>query len=298
LTGDHHVRANLAPLAAVLAAIVSITLGATVAKRLFVVVGPAGTTALRLTIAALILAVVFKVWRVSLNRRLVLAALPYGLCLGAMNLMFYMSIERIPLGVALAVEFIGPLAVATFGSRRWADLVWVSLAIIGLFLVLPSDFGGTPLDPIGLVLALAAGVFWGAYIFAGKRAGDAIGSAAPAYGMIVAALLTLPFGVAEGGARLLTGPVLGWGLIVALLSSAIPYTLEMFALRRLPAKTYGVLTSGEPAVGALMGAVMLSETLPAIRWLGIGAIVAASLGTTMTARPDRDRSIASEVAAP
>jgi inner membrane transporter RhtA len=276
----------------------SITIGATVAKRLFTVVGPAGTTAVRLTIAALILTVVFRVWRVPLSRRLILAVLPYGVCIGSMNLMFYMSIQRIPLGIALAVEFIGPLAVATFASRRRLDLFWVGLAILGLALFLPSTSGGRPLDPVGVVLALAAGVFWGAYILVGKRAGDAVGSAAPAYGMIFAALVALPFGVAEGGADLLTWPVLGWGVVVALLSSAIPYCLEMFALRRLPTKTFGVLTSGEPAVGALVGAALLAETLPPAKWLGIGVIVAASLGTTLMARSNGDRSVASEVAAP
>lgn len=274
---------TLAPLAAVVGAMISITAGATVAKRLFGVVGPAGTTALRLTIAAMLLSIVFRVWRVRIDARLLRAALPYGLSLGAMNLLFYMAIDRIPLGIALAIEFIGPLAVATFSSRRLRDLGWVALAVVGLALLLPIR-AGQALDPVGIAFALAAGVFWGAYIIMGRRAGAALGVEAPALGMIVGALVALPFGIASGGAALLSPHVLALALVVALLSSAIPYTLEMFALRRLPTRTFGVLTSGEPAVGAIMGAIFLHEALPLAKWIGIAAIMGASIGATAASR--------------
>lgn len=281
---DHTLGDVFAPLGAVVVAMISITLGATVAKKLFVVIGPAGTTALRLTLAAALLAVGFRIWRVPFTWKLLRAAVPYGLSLGAMNLLFYMAIDRIPLGIALAFEFIGPLAVATFASRRPRDFGWIAVAVVGLALLLPLRIGGDALDPIGIALALAAGVFWGSYIVMGRRAGDALGAEAPAFGMIVAALLAIPFGVIGSGAALSGHHVLGLGLVVALLSSAIPYSLEMFALRRLPTRTFGVLTSGEPAVGAVVGALFLHEKLPLAKWLGIAGIVAASIGTTITSR--------------
>lgn len=284
----------VAPLAAVVGAMISITSGATVAKRMFGVIGPAGTTALRLTLVAALLSIIFRVWRVPLTRALLRSVLPYGVSLGAMNLLFYMAIDRIPLGIALAFEFVGPLAVATFSSPRLRDLVWVALAVVGLALLLPIRAAGHPLDPVGIALALAAGVFWGAYIVMGRRAGATLGAAAPAFGMIVGALLVLPFGIIGGGRALLAPPVLALAIVVALLSSAVPYTLEMFALRRLPTSTFGVLTSGEPAIGAVMGALFLREELPLVKWLGIAGIVGASIGTTIASGkgrsgPDKER---------
>ncbi|HEX7854469.1 MAG TPA: DMT family transporter [Sphingobium sp.] len=280
-------RYALAPFGAVIVAMIAITLGATVAKKLFLVVGPAGTTALRLTLAAFMLSVAFRIWRVPVTRTMLRAAVPYGASLGAMNLLFYMAIARIPLGIALAFEFIGPLAVATFSSRHLRDFGWIALAVIGLRLLLPTQTDGHPLDPDGIAFALVAGVFWGAYIIMGRRAGTVLGAEAPAFGMIVGALLAIPFGIVESGSGLLAPPVLGLALVVALLSSAIPYSLEMFALRRLPTRTFGVLTSGEPAVGAVMGALFLQEKLPLAKWLGIAGIVGASIGTTIFSRSRR-----------
>nr|WP_314464614.1 DMT family transporter [uncultured Novosphingobium sp.] len=288
---------DFAPLAAVATAMVSICWGASVAKSLFPVTGPAGTTALRLALAAAILCGVFRVWRKPLDRQMLRAALPYGLALGCMNMLFYFAIQRIPLGIALATEFTGPLAVATFSSRRRIDLAWIGLAIAGLALLVPvsaspeaaAAAAAAPraidhaLDPAGVLLALAAGVFWGAYILMGKRAGEVLGAAAPAYGMTVAALVALPFGIAQAGMAMIQPHVLAIALVVAIFSSAIPYSLEMFALRRLPTKSFGILTSGEPAVGALTGALLLGEVLPLAKWLGIAAIVGATIGTTLTA---------------
>ncbi|PZQ56979.1 MAG: EamA family transporter [Novosphingobium pentaromativorans] len=286
---------DFAPLAAVATAMVSICWGASIAKTLFPAIGPAGATALRLSLAAVILCGVFRVWQRPFDRHMLRAALPYGLALGCMNLLFYCAIQRIPLGIALATEFTGPLAVATFSSRRRVDLAWVTLAVAGLALLLPHEVSGGAsgkvaggaLDPVGVLLALGAGVFWGAYILLGKRAGEALGAAAPAYGMTAAALVALPFGVAQAGTALLQPHVLATALVVAIFSSAIPYSLEMFALRRLPTKSFGILTSGEPAVGALTGALLMGETLPMVKWLGIAAVVGASIGTTLTASSRR-----------
>lgn len=273
----------LSSLLAVLLAMLSITLGASLAKSLFPLLGAAGTTLLRLGCAALLLSLVFRIWRVPLDRRTLLGAIPYGLSLGAMNLLFYLAIARIPLGVALAIEFIGPLTVALLSSRHRADFIWLILAIAGLLLLLPLRATQQAIDPLGAALALGAGLFWGLYMLTGKRAGALLGSQAPALGMWVGTLLVLPFGLEGAIEASFTVPVILTIIGVGLLSSAIPYSLEMFALRRLPLKSYGILTSGEPAMGALMGLVWLGEQLPPSQWLGITAIIAASMGTTWQA---------------
>ncbi|MDX7852412.1 EamA family transporter [Aeromonas caviae] len=273
----------LSSLLAVLLAMLSITLGASLAKSLFPLLGAAGTTLFRLGCAALLLSLVFRIWRVPLDRRTLLGAIPYGLSLGAMNLLFYLAIARIPLGVALAIEFIGPLTVALLSSRHRADFIWLILAIAGLLLLLPLRATQQAIDPLGAALALGAGLFWGLYMLTGKRAGALLGTQAPALGMWVGTLLVLPFGLEGAIEASFTVPVILTIIGVGLLSSAIPYSLEMFALHRLPLKSYGILTSGEPAMGALMGLVWLGEQLPPSQWLGITAIIAASMGTTWQA---------------
>ncbi|MBP4068234.1 EamA family transporter [Aeromonas sp. MaB10011B] len=272
----------LSSLLAVLLAMLSITLGASLAKSLFPLLGAAGTILFRLGCAALLLSLVFRIWRAPLDRRTLLGAIPYGLSLGAMNLLFYLAIARIPLGVALAIEFIGPLTVALISSRHRADFIWLILAIAGL-LLLPLRATQQAIDPLGAALALGAGLFWGLYMLTGKRAGALLGAQAPALGMWVGTLLVLPFGLEGAIEASFTVPVILTIIGVGLLSSAIPYSLEMFALRRLPLKSYGILTSGEPAMGALMGLVWLGEQLPPSQWLGIAAIIAASMGTTWQA---------------
>ena len=270
----------LSSLLAVLLAMLSITLGASLAKSLFPLLGAAGTTLFRLGCAALLLSLVFRIWRAPLDRRTLLGAIPYGLSLGAMNLLFYLAIARIPLGVALAIEFIGPLTVALLSSRHRADFIWLILAIAGLLLLLPLRATQQAIDPLGAALALGAGLFWGLYMLTGKRAGALLGAQAPALGMWVGTLLVLPFGLEGAIEASFTVPVILTIIGVGLLSSAIPYSLEMFALRRLPLKSYGILTSGEPAMGALMGLLLLGEQLPPSQWLGIAAIITASMGTT------------------
>lgn len=268
-------------LGSVILAMTSICLGATFAKTLFPVIGPAGTTALRLSLAAVMLSLALRVWRFQPTRQAVVAAISYGLAMAGMNLLFYMAIQRIPLGIALAIEFTGPLGLALFYSRAKVDLAWSALAVLGLGLLLSFNAHGNSIDLGGALLALGAGGFWAAYIVFGQRAGAACGRYAPALGMIVASFVALPFGVVQAGSQLLHPTIISTGLLVALLSSAIPYTLEMFALRRLPAKSFSILTSAEPAVGAIVGTFFLGEMLSATKWLGIAAIVVASLGTTL-----------------
>jgi inner membrane transporter RhtA len=276
----------LLPVGALLIAMVSIQSGASFAKGLFSAVGAEGTTALRLGLGALMLTVALRPWRAQVTARNWHAVALYGIILGCMNLLYYMALNRIPLGIAAALEFTGPLAVAVFSSRRPMDFVWVVLAIIGLLLLLPIAQSAQALDPIGVALALGAGAGWALYIVVGKRAGAEHGAYTPALGMIIAAIVVLPFGVGHAGATLLSPAIIPMALVVAALSSAVPFALEMIALRRLPAQTYGTLTSLEPAIGALSGLVILHETLPVIQWVAIGLIVCASIGTTVTMKPD------------
>lgn len=275
---------QLPPTVAVLLAIVSIQGGAALAKSLFPLAGPFGTSALRIGFAALVL---LAVWRPRLNRYSradLLTALVFGAALGLMNLAFYASIERIPLGLAVTLEFVGPLAVAVLGSRRRLDFAWAALAALGIVLITPVG-GSTHLDMVGVALALLAGAFWAAYILIGGRMGRAFsGGHGLAIGMTVAALVALPFGVAQSGATLLAPNLLLLGLGVALLSSALPYSLEMTALRRLPARVFSILMSLEPAVAATMGFVFLHEALSARQLVAMACVIAASAGAAMSAR--------------
>jgi inner membrane transporter RhtA len=261
----------------VLGGIATTQLGASLAKQIFDEAGPAGTTFLRVLFAAVVLtALGTPRWRDHSRRELGLA-LAFGMSLAFMNLCFYESIDRIPQGVAVTIEFAGPLTVAVLGSRRALDLVWVTLAAAGILLL--ANASGAGIDTTGAGLALLAGVFWGSYILLSARVGQAFPRMEGlALAMIIASGILLPFGLAGGGADLLDPHVLAIGLGVAMLSSAIPYSLELEALRRLPTGVFGVLMSMEPAVAALSGLVVLGEVLHAREWAAIAMVVVASAG--------------------
>lgn len=271
------------PYLALLGGMVSLTAGASLAKSLFPLVGAEGTSTLRVGLSALVLLTVWRPWRFRLTRADAGRVLLYGLVLGLMNLSFYMALRTIPLGLAIAIEFSGPLALALIHSRRPVHFLLVGLAVAGLAMLLPIWSGVEGLDPVGVAFAAFAGLCWALYIVFGKRLSHMHAGQSVALGMSVAALVILPFGVTAAGAALLAPSILLAGLGVALVSSALPYSLEMIALRHIPKRTFGVLLSGEPAVGALAGLVLLHEQLSSLQWLAIACIVAASAGAVLTA---------------
>ncbi|EOC1266342.1 threonine/homoserine exporter RhtA [Cronobacter malonaticus] len=272
------------PVVVLIVAMASIQSGASLAKSLFPLVGAPGVTALRLALGTLILVIVFKPWRLRFTRSQRMPLLVYGLALGAMNYLFYLSIRTVPLGIAVALEFTGPLAVALFGSRRPVDFLWVALAVLGLWFLLPLGQDVTHVDPLGAACALGAGVCWAIYIIAGQKAGAEHGPATVAVGSLIAAIVFVPIGAAAAGEALWHWSVLPVGLGIAILSTALPYSLEMTALTRLPTRTFGTLMSMEPALAAFTGMIFLGETLTLVQWLALLSIIIASVGSTLTLR--------------
>lgn len=269
------------PVWSVVLAVLSVQGGAAVAKGLFSTVGPAGAAGLRIGLAALMLLLAFRPRLRGLTRQQWQAVVPYGVALGAMNLLFYLALARIPLGLAVTLEFIGPLVVAVAGSRRALDVAWVLLSTLGIGLIAPWSTHGV--DLLGAVYALLAGGCWAGYIILGGRVSKVMaGGTAVATGMIFGALAVLPFSVASGGLLKLNGPLLVAGVALALLSSALPFSLEMNALRKLSARTFSVLMSLEPAVAALCGLIFLGERLSWVQCVSVGLVVAASIGATVT----------------
>lgn len=272
------------PVLILLVAMMSIQGGASLAKSLFTIVGAPGVTALRLALGTIILVVVFKPWRLRFTREQRLPLLFYGLSLGAMNYMFYLSIQTIPLGVAVALEFTGPLAVALFASRRPVDFIWVILAVLGLWYLLPLGENVSHVDLTGAAFALGAGACWAIYILSGQRAGEEHSPATVALGSLIAAVVFVPLGAFQAGEVLWHWSVLPLGIAVAILSTALPYSLEMIALTRLPTRTFGTLMSMEPAMAAISGMIFLGETLTFQQALALAAIIIASMGSTLTLR--------------
>jgi inner membrane transporter RhtA len=267
------------PLAALTVAMVCFQLGATLAKSLFPVVGAGGTAALRLAIAAVILLIVWRPWHLRFTRQELRTVIVYGVAMGWMNYFFYLALSYIPLGITMALEFTGPLGVSIFASRRPIDFLWILLAALGLAALLPIGLGAGPLSSLGIVYALAAGACWALYIVFGRRAGTAHGGQITALGTVIGAFVIVPVGVVHSGAPLFNAAILPTAIGVAVLSSALPYSLEMFALPRIPTRTFGVLMSLNPALGALSGLVFLSEHLTLIQWAAIASIVTASAGS-------------------
>jgi inner membrane transporter RhtA len=257
--------------------------GAALAKGLFPLVGASGAVALRLGIAAVLLAAVWRPWRVRLAFKDVRIIALYGVAMGCMNFFFYLSLRYIPLGIAVALEFTGPLGLAMLASRRPIDFLWIALAALGLLALLPTA-SAAALAPMGVACALAAGVCWALYIVFGRRAGAAHGGQTTALGTVVGAILIVPIGISQNGMSLFSPAILPLACGVALLSSAVPYSLEMFAMPRIPTKTFGVLMSLDPALAALSGMLFLKESLSVTQWAAVLCIMAASGGSTATSQ--------------
>jgi inner membrane transporter RhtA len=267
------------PTVLVVLGIVSAQLGAAIAKTLFESLGPGGTVFLRIAFAALVLLVLVRPKLGGHDGNAYLVAGLFGLALALMNFSLYLAIDRIPLGVAVTLEFVGPLGVAVAGSRRILDVLWVVLAAAGILLLAPlGAFGGMDLDPVGVAFALLAGCLWASYILLSARTGSAFpGGTGLVIALCVGTVVMAPVGIAGAGSALLDPKLLLAGFGVAMLSSAIPFYLDLEALRKIPARIFGVLMSLEPAVAALAGLVVLGERL------GIRAVVAIALVTVAAA---------------
>ena len=277
------------PTALVLLSIISVQLGAAIAKSLFDSLGPGGTVFLRIAFAALVLSVLVRPKLGGHDRAGYLVAGLFGLVLAGMNFSIYLAIDRIPLGVAVTLEFVGPLGVAVAGSRRMLDLLWVVLAAAGILLLAPLGvLGGTDLDPVGVAFALLAGCLWASYILLSARTGSAFpGGTGLVIALCVGTLVLSPFGIAGAGYALLDPRLLLTGFGVAMLSSAIPFSLELEALRKIPARVFGVLMSLEPAVAALAGLVVLGERLEMRAVAAIVFVTVAASGASLFGERDR-----------
>lgn len=266
---------------ALLASQISLNLGAALAKHLFPLIGVEGVASYRVGIAAIIMLAVFRPWRTPLTLAQGINVAIYGSVIGLMNLLIYRSFSRIPLGIAVAIEVAGPLTVAVLSSRRPRDLVAVALAAVGLYFLLPIHDGVNQLDPVGVAYAAGAAVCWGLYIVFGKRVSVMHGGQSVAWAMLAASVFIVPIGAWYGGSMLLTPSYLAIGLAIALMCSALPYTLEMLSMRRLSQRTFSMFSSAAPALSALAGMLVLGESLSAIQWLAIASMVAASVLTTL-----------------
>ncbi|AZS41754.1 DMT family transporter [Microbacterium oxydans] len=273
----------------VIGSCLSLPFGAAVAAQLFPVLGPWGVTSLRVAIAAVLLVVIVRPRPGKWTRAQWLAAVLFGVSLAAMNGFFYAAIDRIPLGPAVAIEFLGPLVLAAVLTRKLRDFAWVGIALLGM-VVLGIDglIGAEPLDPLGVVFILIAAGFWAMYIRMSARVGALIpGSSGLAMGLVVAAVLLIPVGVPAVSTVAMDPQLLLLAAITAVLSSVIPYSFELAALRRLPQRVFGVLLSLEPAFATLAGWLILGQDATPLRMLAIALVIAASVGTTLGVRRDR-----------
>ncbi|MBE8724815.1 EamA family transporter [Flavobacterium hungaricum] len=276
-------KINIPAIPAVLLAIISVQCGAAIAKTLFPALGAAATASMRIGISAVILLLAYRPNLKQITADQWKIVIPYGLSLGAMNLVFYFAIERIPIGLAVTLEFIGPLLVAIFGSKRLVDYCWVLLAALGIVLIAP--WNNTKVDSLGVLFALAAGGFWAAYIILGGKISKIMEDGkAVSTGMLFAGILILPFGFLSSGFSNLTPTFFGMGVALALLSSAIPFTLEMKALGQLPPRTFSILMSLEPAAASICAFIFLQEKLSLYEILAVICVIIASAGSTLTAK--------------
>ncbi|MDF7674660.1 EamA family transporter [Acetobacteraceae bacterium ESL0709] len=269
--------------ALVLCSLITQNVGATCAKHLFIAIGAAGVAALRIGLAALILMAFRRPWRRGFPLESWKPLILYGAGLGLMNLLFYQAFARIPIGLAIAIEVAGPVLISLLGSRTLKDFLWIGLIITGLAFLLPLH-AGNHLDPVGVLFAAGAGLCWVFYVLFGKSVSARLGLDAPAWGMSVATVLIVPVGISTAGGTLFLPSVLFQGLIVAVLSSALPYSIEIKALRLLPASLFSTFLSTSPAIGSLAGFFILGEHLTMLQLMAIICITTAAIGSSLTPR--------------
>lgn len=263
---------------------ISIQYGASVAKNLFVLSGIAGATTLRLIFASLSLLLIMRPWRKTFKKEYFLPITLYGVSLGLMNLSFYFALAKIPLGIAVALEFTGPLMLAVLASRKKMDFLWVIMAALGIFFLLPSSSNGS-LDPWGIFYALLAGFFWALYIIFGKRLSAYIPTTLGiSYGMCAATLVVLPWGLVLNFESMLQTEVMIPALVVGIFGSSIPYALELRAMKNLSQQSFSILMSLEPAVATLIGVIFLAEFLTPLQMGAIIMVILASLGTSLSSK--------------
>ncbi|MGD9810314.1 MAG: DMT family transporter [Sphingobium sp.] len=270
---------------AMIGAQISSTIGAASAKGLFVIAGPAGLAALRTSIAALLLLALTRAWRTPISGRQLRVLILYGFIMGSMNLLIYEAFARIPIGLAVTIEMAGPLAVVLITSRSVVQLLWFCIAVCSLLMLMPWQALDHPLDPFGVVFSLAAAVCWALYIHVGKSASEVRTGTAVTIGLIAACFVTMPFGLWTAGTELFGRSVLAAGLVVAILSSMVPYALEMKALERLGRRAFGILLSGYPAAAALGGFLILGERLTLLQWVAVAIMILACVGSSFAGSP-------------
>ncbi|OCG35927.1 EamA family transporter [Gilliamella sp. Gris1-4] len=279
------------PVLLIFISMISVQGSASIAKYLFPVLGPEGMTAWRLFFSAIMLILIFKPWRKTLTKQALKYIFLYGISIGCMNLAFYNAIARIPLGIAVAIELMGPIMVAMCISRKVLDFIWLGVAIIGLAMLLPIEQASSNLDPKGILFALLAGSGWACYILFGRKASTIYGSASVAIGSVIASCFLFPIGIWQSGSTMFSLELLPMVFLVSLLASAIPYGLDMIALPKLPAQTFSTLMSLSPVFAALSGLIVLHEQLTHYQCLAIIFIITSSIGTVLTmSRPVKIKS--------
>ena len=273
-----------------LVAMISIQSSGSLAKVLFDQFPVLTVSEMRLFLGAIILALIFKIWQINFKQVKWAAILSYGIALAGMNALFYLSIERLPLGIAVSFEFVGPLSVALYSARQKFDFIWIGLAILGLALLFPFNQATESLDTLGIVLALAAGACWALYIVAGQKPSGVSGNHTVCLGMWVAMLCLMPIALCSGfSSRIFEPAHLGYFIALAVLASALPFSLEMIALRNLTALSFGTLMSVEPAIAALSGLIFLGEQLLWNQWLALATRITASIGCTYTTQQAKQK---------
>jgi inner membrane transporter RhtA len=275
-------RSPALPVLACCIAMACFQLGAALAKQLFMTVGPMGAASLRLLIGSAVLIALTRPWRSWPANVPKLALAGLGASVAGAILFYYLAIDRLPLGIAMPVQFLGPLVLATVMSRGIVDLLWVALAGVGIWCLLGSGGTGGSIDWLGILFALGAALSWAVYILSGKAAGDALGNVAAPVSLGIAAIILLPIGAASAGTTLLNPAILPLAILVAIVSATIPFWLELYAMPRLPTRTFSVLMSLEPVFAVLFGLVMLGEHLSLIQTLGVALVIGSSIGSVLT----------------